>query len=91
MSVNRMPQGSAGHNLDQYPTEVDPRTTGAGRVPAQALGAIRAGLANGSMLRRMTEREAWGTGKPPTWGDILLPDQVDSVTPPLGRGQTALA
>ncbi len=63
----------------------------AGRQMASQLGAIRAGLANGSMLRGQTEREACGTGKPPTWGDILLPDQVDAVSPPLGRGQTAIA
>ena len=37
----------------------------------------------------MRRREA--TGRPPTWGDILLPDQLDTVTPPLGRGQTAVA
>ena len=27
----------------------------------------------------------------PVQGDILLPHQVSSVTPPLGRGQTAVA
>jgi hypothetical protein len=43
------------------------------------------------MLRGQTEREARGTGRPPIWGAILLPDQVDAVTPPLGCGQTAVA
>ncbi len=58
---------------------------------AAQLGAIRAGLANGSMVRGTTEREARGTGKAPTWGAILLPDQVDAVTPPLRRGQDVVA
>ena len=70
---------------------VDSHSGIAGRQAANQLGAIRAGLANGSMVRGQTEREARGTGKPPTWGAILLPDQVDTVTPRLGRGQTAVA
>ncbi len=70
---------------------VDSNSGIAGRMAAQQLGAIRAGLANGSMLRGQTEREARGQGRAPTWGAILLPDQVDKVTPPLGRGQDAVA
>ncbi len=70
---------------------IDSHSGIAGWTAARTLGAIRAGLANGSMLRGQTEREATGTGRPPTWGDILLPDQLDTVTPPLGRGQTAVA
>ncbi len=66
---------------------VDSNSGIAGRMAAQQLGAIRAGLANGSMVRGQTEREASGQGRAPTWGVILLPDQVDAVTPPLGRGQ----
>ncbi len=63
----------------------------AGKQMAKQLGAIRAGLANGSMVRGQTEREARGQGRAPTWGAILLPDQVDAVAPPLGRGQAAVA
>ena len=63
----------------------------AGRQMARQLGSHPTGPANGSMLRGATEREARGTGKVPTWGAILLPDQVDAVTPSLGRGQDAVA
>jgi hypothetical protein len=69
---------------------VDQRSGIAGRQMASRLGAIRAGLANGSMVRGQTERDVRGDGKLPTWGTILLPAQVESVTPALGRGQTAL-
>ncbi len=70
---------------------VDSHAGIAGPAKAQAIGAIRAGLANGSMVRGLTEREARGGGHPPRWGDILLPGDVDAVTPPLGRGQDAVA
>ena len=69
---------------------VDAHSGIAGRQAASQLGAIRAGLANGSMVRGTTAREVRGSGRPPTWGAILLPGQVDAVTPPLGRGQTAI-
>ena len=70
---------------------VDAHSGIAGRQAASQMGAIRAGPANGSLVRGETEREARGTGKPPTWGVILIPDQVEAVTPPLGRGQAAAA
>lgn len=52
----------------------------AGRQLAERLGGIRAGLANGTMVHGETEREARGHGKEPTWGAILSPSQVDTVT-----------
>ncbi len=63
----------------------------ADRQIGKQLGAVRAGLANGSMERGRRVREARGMGKAPTWGAILLPDQVDALTPPLGRGQDVVA
>ena len=70
---------------------VDVHSGTRGPTEAQGLGPVRAGLANGSMERGRTEREARGTGKAPTWGAILLPDQVDVVTPPLGGGEDVVA
>ncbi len=70
---------------------VDPWSGMAGRQTATQLGAIRAGLANGSVERGRRVREARGMGKAPTWGAILLPDQIDTLTPPMGRGQDAVA
>ena len=60
-------------------------------VPALLVADVRAGLANGSMARGTTTRTATGRAMTPVQGDILLPHQVTSVTPPLGRGQTAMA
>ena len=59
----------------------------AGQQAASQLGAIRAGLASGSMLRGQTERDTRGEGEPPRWGAILLPGQVDAVTPHSGVGR----
>ena len=61
------------------------------QVPALLVADVRAGLANGSMVRGTTTRTATGIGMTPVQGDILLPHQVSSVTPPLGRCQTAIA
>ena len=63
----------------------------AGRQMGKQFEAVRTGLANGSVERGQTVREARGMGKAPTWGAILLPDQVDAVTPPLGRGLDVVA
>lgn len=59
--------------------------------PGLLLADIRAGLANGSMVRGETPRTARGRGMTPVQGDILLAHQVSAVEPPLGRGQTAVA
>ena len=61
------------------------------QLPSLLVADVRAGLANGSMVRGTVERVATGMGMTPVQGDILLPHQVSSVTPPLGRGQTAVA
>jgi hypothetical protein len=59
--------------------------------PDLLVADIRAGLANGSMVRGETQRTASGRGMTPVQGDILLAHQVSGVEPPLGRGQTAVA
>jgi len=61
------------------------------QVPALLVADVRAGLANGSMVRGTTTRTATGMGMTPVQGDILLPHQVSSVTPALRRDQTAVA
>ena len=60
-------------------------------VPSGLVADVRARLACGFMVRGMTTRTATGMGMTPVQGDILLPNQVTGVTPPLGRGQTAVA
>jgi len=60
-------------------------------VPALLVADVRAGLANGSMVRGTTTRTATGMVMTPVHGDILLPHRVTRVTPPLGRGQPASA
>jgi hypothetical protein len=47
---------------------------------------VEAGLLAGTLERGVTRRWAKGRGDPPTQGQLLLPDQVDSVTPPV-RGR----
>ncbi len=59
--------------------------------PIVLAAEIRAGLANGSMVRGETRRMARGHGMVPIQGDILVPARVSSVRPPLGRRQIALA
>jgi hypothetical protein len=60
-------------------------------VPALLVADVRAGLASGSMARGTTPRMASGMGMRPVQGDILPAYQVTTVTPPLGRGQAAVA
>jgi len=60
-------------------------------MPPVLADDIRAGLANGSMVRGTTTRTATGRAMTPVQGDILLPHQVSSVTPALRRDQTAVA
>ena len=67
MSADRMPQGSAGHNLDRCPTEVDPRTTGAGGVPQPVVGGRCATLARTSgqtQTRPKTHHAPGGSPRP---------------------------
>lgn len=45
-------------------------------APRLLVADIRAGLANGSMVRGTTPRMASGMGKRPVQGDILLAHQV---------------
>ena len=59
--------------------------------PGLLVADVRAGLANGSMVRGNTLRTARGRGMTPVQGDILLAHQVSAVEPQLGRGQAAVA
>ncbi len=59
--------------------------------PVVLVADVRAGLANGSMVRGTTPRTATGMGVAPVHGDILPTARVASVAPSLGRGQTAVA
>jgi hypothetical protein len=59
--------------------------------PGLLVADVRAGLANGSMVRGNTPRTARGRGMTPVQGDILLAHQVAAVEPPLGHGQIAVA
>ena len=59
--------------------------------PALLAADIRAGLANGSMVRGTTARLASGMGVTPVQGDILMLHQVTTVVPRLAHGQQALA
>ncbi len=59
--------------------------------PVVLVADVRAGLANGSMMRGTTPRTATGMGMTPVQGDILPPARVTSVVHALGRGQTAIA
>ena len=75
---------AAGGGDDQ---EHRPRLRTQPRGPAVLVADIRAGLANGSMVRGTTTRTATGRAMTPVQGDILLPHQVTAVTPTLGRGR----
>src|SRR4051794_40978081 len=59
--------------------------------PVVLVADVRAGLANGSLVRGTTPRVASGMGVTPVQGDILPPARVASVTPPLGQRQEAIA
>jgi hypothetical protein len=59
--------------------------------PVVLVADIRAGLANGSMVRGTVNRIACGIGMTPIQGDILTPEQVAGVAPLLAQGQVAVA
>lgn len=55
--------------------------------------AVRAGIASGRYVRGETVRTATGSGRGvlPMAGDILVDDEVSSVTPKIRTGQQAVA
>lgn len=70
---------------------IDRGHVGRHQRPVVLVADIRAGLANGSMVRGSTLRVACGIGMTPIQGDILTVEQVGSVDPALAPGQVAVA